>query len=426
MDNLYVILLIFATGIMTLTVERVMKVFFEKVRTPFPVIIVSYLLFWGALLLQLWLNNMALFVTIYLIALIIVPLNYESVLIKRVAAVAGSYLIIVSSGSIYLFLLYILPNDLFADYVDLSYVLAMILTYLMVLLTFPRFKNIRKTTINLHKLWLPFFFIPISQALFSVFYNLNIPAIFEIYSAVGPVGFTLIIFYLYNHLSKSFEDNVKSALHSQEKDYYFTQCQLMQESVENIKSIRHDMKFQLATVRDFIANNKLGEATDYLNSLLGDIEKNDIYSNTNNTAFDSIINFKLNNAKQENIKMNIRLLVPPALNIEVSDIVTIIGNLLDNALDAVAKVEEKIIKLDIEYSRESLFIQVENKYDGVIKYSMEKKKKEKRIITRKNGDENGHGLRNIMKSVDKYNGHIDISHEENIFSVGILLYVDVV
>ncbi|MCL2216515.1 MAG: ATP-binding protein [Defluviitaleaceae bacterium] len=236
------------------------------------------------------------------------------------------------------------------------------------------------------------------------------------------IGVAFIIFYLHNSLSKSIEDNVKSALHAQEKEYYFTQSQLMQESVENIKSMRHDMKLHLATARDFISTDKTGEAAAYLNGLLGDIEESGVYSNTNNTAFDSIINFKLNNVKQENIKLDIRLLIPPALNIKVADIVTIIGNLLDNALDAVSKVEDKMIKLDIEYSRESLFIQVENTFDGVVKY--DNNTDDKQISTRKSGGEHGHGLKNICKSVEKYNGHIDITHDENIFTVTMILYVD--
>ena len=48
----------------------------------------------------------------------------------------------------------------------------------------------------------------------------------------------------------------------------------------------------------------------------------------------------------------------------------------------------------------------------------------KNIVSRKNGKEHGYGLKNIHKSVEKYNGHMDISYEGNIFSVGILLYVD--
>ncbi|MCL2189034.1 MAG: GHKL domain-containing protein [Defluviitaleaceae bacterium] len=105
-----------------------------------------------------------------------------------------------------------------------------------------------------------------------------------------------------------------------------------------------------------------------------------MYSDTNNTAFDSIINFKLNNAKQENIK------------------------------------------LDIEYSRESLFIQVENAFDGMVKY--DNNTADKRISTRKSGGEHGHGLKNIRKFVEKYNGHIDITYDENTFTVTVLLYVN--
>ncbi|MDR2591168.1 MAG: GHKL domain-containing protein, partial [Oscillospiraceae bacterium] len=102
------------------------------------------------------------------------------------------------------------------------------------------------------------------------------------------------------------------------------------------------------------------------------------------------------------------------------------GNLLDNTLDAVSKVEEKFIKLDIEYSRESLFILVENTFDGAVKYAEEADDKGKQIITQKIGGEHGHGLKNIRKSVEKYNGHFEIRHEGNIFSVTILLYVDAV
>jgi sensor histidine kinase regulating citrate/malate metabolism len=230
--------------------------------------------------------------------------------------------------------------------------------------------------------------------------------------------------YITSNLTTILNVKVNSALNAQEKEYYFAQCQLMQESMDSIKTIRHDMKFHLAAARAFTANNKSGEATDYIDSLLGSIEESESYSNTKNTAFDSIINFKLNNAEQKNIKLDIRLLIPPALNVEASDIVTIIGNLLDNALDAVSKVEDKKIKLDIEYSRESLYIQVENTFDGLVQYSEDAGAEGKHMVTRKVGGEHGHGFKNIRKSVEKYNGHIDISHDESMFSVVILLYVD--
>jgi len=51
----------------------------------------------------------------------------------------------------------------------------------------------------------------------------------------------------------------------------------------------------------------------------------------------------------ENINLDLQLFVPPAFDMEETDLVTILGNLLDNALEVVEKTEEKIIRLEMEY-----------------------------------------------------------------------------
>ena len=215
-----------------------------------------------------------------------------------------------------------------------------------------------------------------------------------------------------------FTNTVKSALNAQQKEYYFTQCQLMQESVEQIKSIRHDMKLHMATVRGYATKINADQITDYINNLLEDIGESEIHSNTGNISVDSIINYKLKNAKQEGIKLQTRLIIPTDLNVDAADIATILGNLLDNALEAVATTaqnKEKEIKLDIEFSKESLFIQVDNTFDGIVKYN------EEHIITRKDEENHGHGLKNIKQAVEKYDGYMDIAHEGGSFSVTILM-----
>jgi len=237
------------------------------------------------------------------------------------------------------------------------------------------------------------------------------------------IGVNVLLFYLHDILSAAYAGKLKSALHTQEKEYYFTQCQLMQESAEKVKSIRHDMKLHLATTRHYIANHKADEAMEYLNNLVGDINDSEIYSGTGNIAFDSIINFKLKNAIDDDIKLDIDVRVPSALNIEASDVVIILGNLLDNALDAVANIEEKFIRLNVEFNQGTLFIRVDNSFDGEVQYADSQNGTEQVIATRKDGDNHGYGLKNIQKSIEKYDGNMDISHEGNLFSVGVLLYI---
>jgi len=429
--------LFIVASVSTFAVERLTHVFFVKRRTTTTTLVLSYLPF-----LFMWSNGFPVFeniifinhfygfVILYILSVFIITLNYESSMTKRIFAALCAFLLWeVSTATIAARLvnLYAILFNQPLPHGNVNSIIASAIYCGMAILLTRRLVFIKRNNFDFRTFVGLSLVITIWTMLGGLLNHGNITFTYFLISVSVLTGFVVfLLLYLYNSLSKEHEDKLKTALHSQEKEYYFTQCQLMQESVENTKSIRHDMQLHLATARDFITNNKSDEAENYLNSLIGDIDKNEIYSNTKNTAFDSIINFKLNYAKQENIKLDLRLLIPTSLNIELADIVIIIGNLLDNALDAVSKVEEKRIKLDIEYSRESLFIQIENTFDGTIQYAEETGEEEKRIITRKDGGEHGHGLKNIRKSVEKYNGHFDIAHEGNTFSAVVLLYVDVV
>jgi sensor histidine kinase YesM len=351
-----------------------------------------------------------------------VSLNYESVFSKRVAAVAGSHYVLLSLTTINHAVDYLLSSDWYTDNISLSRLFTSLLVYSAAWVAFLLFKNIKKSDVNLNRIWLPFIFFPITSTFLELLQLvINQSAVLIVVNVFNALGVILIFFYLYNVVSKTFEETLKTALHSQEREYYFTQCQLMQESMEKVKSIRHDMKLHLATLRDYAADNKA--VTDYLNSLLENIEDSEVYSNTGNIAFDSIINFKLKNAKADNIEPCISITVQQKINVEVADIVTILGNLLDNSLEAVSKTTDKNIKLDIELDKGGLFIKIENSFDGETKYAETKGDEEKQIVSLKGG-KHGYGLKNVRKSLEKYNGYMKITHTENIFSVGVFLYVD--
>ena len=409
-----------------LAAERIMRVFFGKHYTPLWLVVLSYFSYSvvsSAVFVLFNIPNVTLATNVTMFFL--VTLNYRALLPKRIIAIFCWFAMATTLETMMVLFFEFGGITVFyiSNYNMWIQVVSGMFAFIVALLIY-RLQSIRKNTITAPVFVVFILLIPIltMSMIFVIFAYL--PQITSIVVITLLLGVNLSTFYFHDTLSAAYEDKLKSALHAQEKEYYFTQCKLMQESVENIRTIRHDMKMHLATARDFSIIDNADETTDYLNSLLGDIEKREVYSITNNTAFDSIINYKLNDAKHENIKLNIRILIPPTLNIEVADIVTILGNLLDNAIDAVAKIDDKQIKLDIEYSKESLFVQVENTFDGEVKYANGKDGIAEAITTRKIGDNHGYGLKNIRKSVEKYNGHVDINHEGNVFSVGVLLYIE--
>ena len=431
MDS-YVILYLITNLFAILVFVKMMGVFYEKMRTSSRIMLLSivpvYLVF---SFLHLFIRDnpapylVAIQLLVNLLGYFFLTLNYESTFIKRFVVTVLTFSIFALLAIVIGIPFYILFPDITPNYDGYTIALSVVnivLGYFLALL-FRRFRNIRKKAIFPRiALFIPMPIVLVVLGIFAVQFAssfgvdilIEVSAIILLILIVGPI---FLIFYLYDTLSAKYDEKLKSELQAQEKEYYFSQCQLMQESMEKVKSIQHDMKLHLTALKNYSANNEV--ATDYLNSLLDNIGESESYSDTGNIAFDSIINFKLKNAKENNIKLDLSIAVPPTINIEVADIVTILGNLLDNALEAVAKASDKIIKLDIEFGKGGLFTKIENSFNGEIKYS-----DEQQILTSKNEDGHGYGLKNIRQSIEKYNGYMKLAHKDNIFSTVVFLYVE--
>ena len=430
--NLYsTIFFIMGLSLSVFAIERTMGIFFEQRKTSLQIMVISYFFAFVMFTINSILRtSLVIHILITWSLLLILSLNYRSSIIKRVTAVSCVYLLLLVIGN-FSYVLRILPWP-YWTLGTVSWMVEGLVLYLTAMLFRRRFKYIRKSTTDSPTFWIPSLLMAnISSVLLLLVSTgtvIHLPVVWWFSLLALAVFFlsSFMSFYLYDTITAAYDARMKSVMHSKESEYYFSQCQLMQESVEQMKSIRHDIKLHLTTIKGYSTKIKADEITDYVSKLLGDIEESEVYSDTGNIAFDSIINFKLNKVKEENIKLDIHLLIPHAINVEVVDIVTILGNLLDNALDAVKKVEDRMIKLDIEFSRESLFIQVDNTFDGVVNYAEGKDGNEKHMVTRKDGDKHGHGLKNIYRSVEKYDGCVDITHEGNVFSVAVVLYVETV
>ncbi|WP_423219254.1 ATP-binding protein [Acetobacterium malicum] len=101
------------------------------------------------------------------------------------------------------------------------------------------------------------------------------------------------------------------------------------------------------------------------------------------------------------------------------DLAIILGNLLDNAIEAVSELKkEREIKTKINYDKGRLIVLVENPYQG------ERVKVGNRYLTtNKEPSQHGLGLENVKSVLQKYNGSMGITQQSNIFSVSLLLFV---
>ena len=412
------VLILMGSFFIIFPLERLMRVFFEKRTSSTPFMVVTYLFYpLSMTIARVVIRIPAVTMLTLAAALLVMSLNYKASWLKRVITIVSIYAIglMLEFSVVTLYGFYLSSLFVFTEVLDIFTVVSVVAVFFLVALLLQNFKNIKNDVIVLPMFWVSALTIPIASIVLGaiIVSSADISTFFMLLSIAIILGVDVIAFYLFDRLTAAHEHRLKSILHAQEKEYYLTQCRLMQESAGRVRSSRHDMKIHMAAIKGFITENKAGSAIDYIDTFLGGVGETNLLSETGNLAFDSIINYKLKDIKNSDIKLNLRLKVPPVLEIADADIVTIIGNLLDNALEAVAKTAEKSITLNAALDNGVLAIKAENSFNGELKEG---------FASLKGGSEHGYGLKNIKRSVEKYGGYMKVTHTDTVFSVSIMLY----
>lgn len=217
--------------------------------------------------------------------------------------------------------------------------------------------------------------------------------------AVYPVIFSNI-----NNLS---EVATKRAVETQNK------LLLAQIEAENIQlsadsRARHDRRHHNLVMLEFANNNDIESVREYLKKL---VESEDRIFGENhyceNMTVNTVLSVYERRAKQNNVSVKISAKVSKELDIPPQDIVIIIANLFENAINATEKINnmEKYIEIYIKESSQRLLIKMEN------------------ICNNMSFEESfyGVGIRSVIATTEKYEGMYDFSVDNGIFTVKINL-----
>jgi len=202
------------------------------------------------------------------------------------------------------------------------------------------------------------------------------------------------------------------------------QNKILNKQVEEVKNIylvmrswRHDYHNHLQKLKAHIKLNQIAEANQYLNELEIDLDNVNQLVESGNLNLDAILNSKLSLALKNNIELNFDAQVPKELTISDIDLCVLIGNLIDNAVEACVKINAKSVKfirIYIGIFKQQLYISVTNSTNEVIR------KLDEEYISTKRGN-HGHGLKRISNIVNKYDGFINRQNEPAVFVTEVLL-----
>lgn len=217
----------------------------------------------------------------------------------------------------------------------------------------------------------------------------------------------------------------------EEKQRYFVEQQqvhAIQERMEEveqfydgIRQMKHEMRNHLTNIRGLAGNGSYEEMEQYIDRMDESMDVFEFTVKTGNAVTDVIVNDKQKTAEKQGIQFVSEFYYPSADGYNAYDIGIIINNLLQNALEACAKMTEgeKYIYLSGRQKKKFFLVHVKNSFEGEVAFDDETNlplsTKEKDVSL------HGIGLSNVKRAVEKYMGDVDIKVKKNEFNVTVLL-----
>lgn len=227
-----------------------------------------------------------------------------------------------------------------------------------------------------------------------------------------------VAFYFYEVVTAYAVNKMEKQREEEKNRYYLRQLETMEAFSESMRSFRHDLKNHTIAMQAYLKNKQYDALEAYLTDTFIEKALSEESIHCGNTVVDSILNFKIQEARNKGITLETKVSIPLQLHISDSDLTVILGNLLDNAIEAVEPLtQERVIRLKISYQKGQLILSVKNPYKGDLL-----KKGERFITSKKDKELHGYGLSNVKHVVDKNGGTMRIQTDQQLFSVALMLY----
>lgn len=243
-------------------------------------------------------------------------------------------------------------------------------------------------------------FISVAQGSNPTFVNLE---------TLGLLYINIVICAYVDVLSRAYEAEKEAQLTKQQLEVqknYYMDVMLRQEET---RSLWHDIKKYMASMESLVGSENKEEAQRCLERLHSTFQKSATAVDTGNTLIDSILTYGMKKAEDTGVNLLPEIWVDSNLDFPATDLFVIIGNTIDNAIEACSRVDsaDRIVSISLYQKNHLLLYEIKNPYSP--------------DVQPKSGKIHGYGLKNVRACVERNNGEMSITKENGIFDVTIHL-----
>ena len=209
----------------------------------------------------------------------------------------------------------------------------------------------------------------------------------------------IIAYAVYERSEKESQKLIELEIEQQRNELDMQYLNLLEERNQEMSILRHDYKNHLYAIRNMSGT----EQAEYIDRVADELQSTRSSCHSGNHTLDIIINKYVTECELKHITFDFDIKLTNLSFVDDFDLVTILGNLLDNALEAAQQSEGKHISLKTKRV---------NTYDAVVISNSCDTAPDKNLKTSKKKDNHGLGLKSVSKTVKKYSGDFDWEYNE--------------
>lgn len=208
--------------------------------------------------------------------------------------------------------------------------------------------------------------------------------------------FCCIIFIINKNFQKQENELISLQAENQRNEMNQVFYEMLEKKNDEQRILVHDIKHHLAAINTM---DNIPEINDYIRNILPELNEHKFIGKTKNKMFDLILDRYSSICETKSIKFTVDIRFSNLSFIQDKDLVSMLSNILDNAIEAVESIENPSIRLSTKQNENFVILSVVN--------SCIKKPNafgEKLITTKADSKYHGYGLKSIEKTANKYNG----------------------
>lgn len=403
----------------TYIIYKYISLFYGKTGSSRKAELFSYVIFYMISAGVLFLNHIPMLNLLYTIAAYyLLGLNYNAGILKRIFNTVSvtAIMICLEGAASALFGIFQLNQVMEYPNKEIQTKLIFLVLEYGAYLLISCLSNLKHSEISIRH-WLELIVIPLLSLMYIIQLSFHADGETAMFGSIVVFIINLVTFYLYSSLQEMISVKREKEMLARQMEIYSRQYEQMKDTISNTRRLRHDLKNLFIQIEALADGKHRRELSELIGTAEEKLNGQYLYANSGNIVFDSILNYKLQEAVSKGIAVDLNVRIPQDKEFSAFDMAALLGNLIDNAIEAAEQLtnNQKYIRMELTYDRSVLHLYIENSYISPGNPDLS--------TVKKDSENHGIGLLSVRSIVDKYNGELRITREANIFKTEIQLLV---